>query len=194
VNFQSNIMKFILITIFLLNSSFAFTTAKKDLKIKQAEKAYNSFISILIPTHKIKHKTKFKTKGCNFDGKKLATLILFNKKMTHKFKFGKDCDLEGNYSPQMTKPFPVEFKVRNLDGFNRIKMTMQIKVLKAKEFIVEIAAIKSILLNEKSEAKFKFEYQVMLDVFSQKVNPRGGKIQLLSINGKKYKNKITVLK
>jgi hypothetical protein len=185
-------MKHLLIILFLINTSFA--ASKKQLEIQKVQRAYNSFISILIPSHKFKSKTKFQTKGCKFDGKKLASLIVFNKKIAHKFKFAKNCDLEGNYSPVMGKPFAVDFKVRNLEDFNRIKMTMLIEVIKSKEFVVQISALKSLLLNEGGQAEFKFDYLVMLDIFSQKVRPRGGKIQLLSINGKKYKNKITILK
>ena len=135
-------------------------------------------------------KSKIKTQKCNIQKQKWINLLLTHEQFEEKIKYNQDCDLEGNYTVQYNKNFPIKLNVKNseITEFNG-NMLINIE-FREKPFLV-LKLIKSKIISSKDDTLFDYLHEFQIDPFSQ--NPikknLGGTFTLYK-DGKKITKKM----
>jgi len=165
-------------------------TAEKSDKVlqDQSREAFKRIISALIPllpTDKFP-KDSFNIRGCTGDRFKLIKLVALNRGFTEDYQFEDRCDVEGRLSPLIAKPFEAQFKLRNLNDFTFVKMTLLLTIKHESEGIrVSFEAQKGELTSPKSSIIFNGHYSFLIEAATAQVQKNeGGIFRTISINGK----------
>ena len=130
----------------------------------------------------------FSVKGCSkVEAKELLQFIAMGEPVQKTYRFGEGCDLDGTFT--MTRePFPVDFKVRNVDKVSRLKsmlhLTGEPEGLTGL-FALALATDQGKLFTKEGGTDFKSTYEVLMDYRGQLAENRGGKVQITEHNGKK---------
>lgn len=178
-------MNFLLI---LLCSSVALG-APSSREIEDTKKSVESLIRPLLPgMPKVRPKgiEDFSLHECKKEDINWMKVLFTQEEVTLVYKFKPGCDIEGTLSPRVLKPFPADFKIRNIQSYSRFKSVNQVTADLQQKPILKLSVTNG-LLTGKYMVKFKADYRVQLNPLSKDPLEKnlGGELRITEINGKK---------
>ena len=150
--------------------------------------AVEKLFSIFNPSKKSAQKQTFSVETCKIEQKTLMELALLRRPVKTSFKFAKGCDVEGEVELQVSKAFPVQLKVRNLDQYTKVLFTSTLTIGTVEEGIgYKVDLTQGNLSGAKSSVLFQgfYNYIIGIDSSSKASKSEGGEIVIESIDGKK---------
>lgn len=162
-----------------------------NLEIEEARSSILSLISPLLPGEKKKSapvKSAFRVDQCAREKIDWGDVLLMKKSAAIEFKFQEGCDLEGSVTPRIMDPFPVEFKLRNLRLYERVKTEASVSPTFETNPLMTIDLKNGVLSGPRGKVLFEAEYRFVMDPMNQK-NPvkknLGGEVRIKEIFGKR---------
>ena len=171
---------------------------KKSFEPTKAPEAFKQLVASILPSLKKPKTSKFQTYKCENDHVKWIKLFIFNSPFSMKYDYQKGCDLNGGFTPQVNKEFPVKLKLRNLNGFEKVDMNILMTPKLTNSLGVELSfkANKSKLYYQKNTIRFNGDYRIELDSSGVVTKNHGGYFQAYRFNQNKinFKEKIFIKK
>ena len=139
-----------------------------------------ALLRALVPGQKPGH-ISFSTHNCDSDLKGWFMLFVMKKSFIQSYKFDQNCDVEGSFSPAAKKAFPVEFKLKNFDGYDFVKMDVLLDVTGRNQ--LQITATNGVLTG-KNRIEFNGIYRGTLRVSSKRIElvNHKGKMRVVKLN------------
>lgn len=160
----------------------------QDKQVQAVEKLF----SIFDPVKTKKGKQVFTVDACKIPQKKLMELTLLRKPVKASFKFMKGCDVQGEVELQVTKPFPVHLKVRNLEKYTNVTFNSTLSVGTVDEGIgYKVELNDGNLSSSASSVLFRGFYHYIVSLGDSAKGPKSeaGEIFIDSIDGEKVSYK-----
>jgi len=160
-------------------------------KISTVKEIVQSLMPMVGSKLKSNSKSKFSVEKCAIDKKKWVMLLVAKQSFTEKISFKKLCDIQGQYTTKMGSAFPVDFKFKNVDLFNKSKFKMLIQFKYDPVPLISIDLLDGQLDGKSDKVLFSATYSAEIDPFSKKFIKKdlGGSVYIKSINGKKINKK-----
>jgi hypothetical protein len=117
-------------------------------------------IKALFPT--LAKSQQIKTSGCKFQKEKWGAIILTKQSFEEKIVFNKTCDLNGSFTVQMDKFFPINMKVRNHKQMKKIISNIKMGIVFEDMPLLTLNMKDSILIG-KQNITFDMNYGVYID-------------------------------
>lgn len=153
-------------------------------QISEAKESIKTLITPLIRGEK--SKSKFRVDSCQTE-KIDWTKVLMNPLSSHpvNYKFKEGCDVEGTVRLKAFDTFPAEFKLRNLDSYNKLVSQNKLDITLEAKPLLGLNILNGELTG-KNKVKFKATYKVRLNPTSKNgiQENLGGTITFTEINGK----------
>ena len=146
----------------------------------------HQLFTALLPDKTSKALSEFDTNECDNGRIKDWITLLFTgtHQFTEVYKFAKKCDVDGKYSPQIDKYFPVDFKLKDFNGFNRVKMQVKLKLQGLSK--LEINVKQGSLFGARS-LKFSGVYSSLIVINQGRgvnLTSHGGSVLITELDGK----------
>ncbi len=151
------------------------------------EKMFRQLILGLLPISdkRVTLEEDFDNSKCEIDIRKWRNFLITQKAPKLYYQFRTGCSVEGEFTPQMNKNFPVNFNVRNLGQIKTVQMTLQIQVDPQPDhtMIVKIICFKGVASSGFSlSARFKGSYAIRIDRRGRLKKNIGGEFSIYSFN------------
>jgi hypothetical protein len=182
----------------LLLPSLAQSATTKE--VNEARESIKALMAPLLLGSKAKQRPeggeKFRIDRCERHKINWNEVIIMRTEVTLDYKFKEGCDLEGSLKPKVFSNFPTDFKLRNLENYNRIRTDNRITADLAAKPIMNLEMSSGILSGPRGEVKFEANYKVRVNPIRPKAIEEnlGGEIRILEIYGQKsdLKEKIMI--
>lgn len=137
---------------------------------------------------KMQNSSRFNTKGCQQYDAQWMAFFIFQQPFVATYQFAANCDIQGTIPISSPGPFPLELKVRHLEGVEQVKMNMTLAT-NLEQQIVTLTASKGKLSGKKNHY-FSANYQVKLDIKNGKIAVLNEKGTIDFYSDNSYKKKI----
>lgn len=130
---------------------------------------------------------RFKVSKCDPNSSTWVRGAIMKTPINKTYKFQDLCDVQGSFSANFQKEFPVSFELRNLQDYNKTDMTVTMEVSRVTSGILyKYKVLEGSISSPTSNANFKAEYEVELDPLKGKIfkNTQKGQLTVMKINGK----------
>lgn len=161
LNSEINTMHIIL----LLTLSFQLLHASTK-EIDEARSSIRALISPMLPGPKkmVSGLMKnFRVDKCQTEKIEWTDILLMRKPVTLVFNFKEGCDIEGTVVPKVFRPFPSDFKLRNLKFYDRVKSANTLQATFESKPIMTIEMREGILYGKPGKVRFEADYKVQID-------------------------------
>lgn len=133
-------------------------------------------------------KGEFTLEKCDKHVINWGNVLLMRESATLKYKFKPGCDIQGDITPFLVRPFPVELKLKNLHDFTQLKSQNTITATIESNPIMNLEVRGAELTGSKGIVKFEADYAVRIDPMKKQnmvSENLGGEIRISEIYGKK---------
>jgi len=119
---------------------------------------------LFIPSSSQNNKSKIKTSACKIQEAKWLGILIMREGFAESLKFNKECDLQGNFTVEYNKTFPIKLKVKDQKILKNItgNIHLNIEFGKRTELVIDL---KKIILKELKKT-FSYTHKFELDPFS----------------------------
>lgn len=128
----------------------------------------------------------FVVSSCDKNPMAWIRMALTKSQQTFSYSFKDGCDVEGSFTGKFAAPFPMNMKLRNLNGFNQTNMEVTLDLKKGtRGLLYSFKAIKGLVQSDADKVDFEAWYEI-------EVNPmtgagiqetQKGEITIVSVNG-----------
>lgn len=181
-------MHLILILILIMSFHQLHASTKE---IDEARSSIRSLISPLLPGPKkaVSGLLKdFRVDKCQTKKIDWTDVLLMRRPVTLVFDFHEGCDVKGTIVPKVFRPFPAEFKLRNLKFYDRVKSLNTVQATFESKPLMTIEMREGILYGKPGKVRFEADYQVQINPLNKEKpieKNLGGEIRITEISGQK---------
>ena len=174
----------ILLTL-LLSQSIAATNIS-SVATKTATLAVREIFAVFVPGKASANRT-FVVKKCDDKPIRWLGLAFMKQGFDASYRFANKCDVQGKFSPKMDVPFPVDFELRHLEKFNRVKFNLTITAAPSGDGVkYRLSAVEGVLSSSEETVKFHGHYFLLVNPYKKQAveSNEGGEITVESVNDK----------
>ena len=175
----------ILTILIILSSQGRLHASPKDDAITAIQALFPALAQETNSPTKKKSKLNFDTSACNFQEEKWQSIVLTKQSFKEKIVFSKDCDLNGEFTVEMDKWFPIKLKLRNFKSYREVSANLKFQIVFEDMPLLKLE-LKGAKLTGKTPIQFKMKYGVYINPMDPEPfkKHKGGKLTITRIDKK----------
>lgn len=118
--------------------------------------------------------------NCYPGGQSWVQAALLKKSIDIEYKFSEDCDLSGKFTASYLDKIPLQFTLRNLEGYKAVKMLVKLNIRQSRTGIIYGFDVQEGLVTTASGTiPFTAKYKVLADPLTNEINENSEEGQIV---------------